>query len=145
MSSTNESKTFEQMAHFTKATADLLSALGASLPSLDKDKIADQQRQNMEILTEVNRVASDLVKQVSQLQTHYIQNVFDDWQKLSKAATTPPSLQTMNDHMGSLRGQISRTMEHGSHIAGVLMKSNAEIVKTVQNRMSDIVSSYQPS
>ena len=93
--------------------------------NMDKESMMMSHRKNMEALTEANRMAVEVMKSITQLQSQYVKQTFEDFSSVMKdaGAHPPVSKEAMTNHAGHVKSQMEKAMSHGSNVAQTLANS----------------------
>lgn len=116
-----------------------------------KENPFQAQRQNMESLNEASRLAVEVIKSISTLQTQYMRQTFDDMGAMMRDLVSKPSSpDAVPQQAIRLQNAMARTFDHSSNVANILMNSNQEMSKKSQHsmedafeKMSDLMSKYK--
>jgi phasin family protein len=107
---------------------------------IDKERILDMHRKNMEALNEANTMAVNVMKQISQLQGEFMEQTF---QEIGEVIQENLNFKKMasGDHMtrnkNVVTSAVERAFKHSTSISQIMLKSNQELFKNVQNRFEE--------
>ena len=121
-------------------TADMFKAFTQNMkaPQVDRDGMINNHRKNLESINDANKMAIEVMKSISNLQTQYIRQTFEDFNTMLRDMTsTPPSQEQWQNQSSRLKEAMSKAIDHSSSIANIVVKSNADIYSKMQNRMTD--------
>jgi len=106
---------------------------------IDKESMMMSHRKNMEALTEANRMAIEVMKSISQLQSQYVKQTFEDFSSVMKDAMAhpPASKEALNAHAGHIKTHMEKAMNHGSTVAKTLSESHKGIFDIMHKRYSE--------
>lgn len=79
----------------------------------------------METMTSMNRLASDVMRSISSMQTDYMQQLFQDMQDIMKAQHAPEKISQI----------FAKTTEHGVKIADITTKAHKEAVTLIHEHV----------
>lgn len=110
----------------------------SKMPGMDKDAVMASHKKNLEALTEANKMAVEVMKSISQLQTQYIKQTFEDMSAIMQNITSASSSQaTLAQHSQNVKDQLSRIMDHGTNISNTMKNGQREILDIMHNRFSE--------
>lgn len=109
-------------------------------PTFDKDAMMQSHRKNLDALTEANKMAVEVMKSITQLQSQYVKQTFEDFSKMMKSMGQSGE---QANHGEAVKDQLSKAMEHGSAITNTLTKSQREIMEMMHGRFSESVEELQ--
>lgn len=113
----------------------------AEMPKVNREAVMASHRKNLETLNEANKMAVDVMKSIATLQGQFMRQTFEDMNAYVKDVIS----QKVNPeaHSEKLKSAVSKAMEHSSNIANIMLKSNQDLFKTIQNRFEDGVEEMQ--
>lgn len=106
----------------------------------DKERILDMHRKNMEALNEANTMAVNVMKQISQLQGQFMEQTF---QEIGEVIQENLNFKNMasGDHITRnkkvVTNAVDRAFKHSTSISQIMLKSNQDLFKNVQNRFEE--------
>jgi phasin family protein len=126
----------ESAAH---PAADMFKAFSqGKSPFFDRDTVIGNHRNNLEAINDANKMAIEVMKSISTLQTQYIRQTFEDFNSmLRELSTTPPSPENWKNQASRMKDSVSKAIDHSSNMANIVVKSNTDIYNQMQNRMND--------
>jgi phasin family protein len=110
------------------------------MPKMDQEKMLDMHKKNMETLTEANKLAVDVMRQIAQLQGQFLTQTFTEVDQLVRenlAFKNAKPEECVKKNTERFKGAVERAMEHSNNVSQVMLKSNQDIFKTVQNRFEE--------
>lgn len=132
----------ENVKNFTPYTKDVENMMKDSMkmPEFDQEKMLKAHRKNMEALNEANKMAVDVMRQITQMQGQFIRQTFEEIdevirENLALKNMTPQEQMAKNTQR--VQGAVQRAMDHSNNISQVMIKSNQEMFKNVQNRFEE--------
>jgi hypothetical protein len=105
-----------------------------------KENFIKERSQTLETLSETNKILMDALKTISQLQTQYVKEAFEEMQKLAKNLSVdhkPSDLKSQNDKMENM---VKKNMNHAKKIGSIFMDSQKEIHSKIKDRFSQFSS-----
>jgi phasin family protein len=110
----------------------------ASMPlPIDHDVLMQQHRKNIEALSAANTMAAEVMKSISQLQTKFIKQAFDDMASYMRACTQNLKPTDLSQKAEPLRKQVDRMTDHGKNVANLLAQSNRQIYNVFHSRFQE--------
>lgn len=129
---TESSAPFETFKKFT----DKMSK--AEIPKMGREEILHHHRKNMEVLSEAQKMAIDVIKNISQLQAQFMRQTLEEMSSSMKEVMRhPTSQEKMNAHVEKVKQTMTNTVDHTSHIADIIMKSNTGVYELMQDRFKE--------
>lgn len=107
---------------------------------LDKERILNMHRKNMEALNEANTMAVNVMKQISQLQGQFMEQTF---QEIGDVIQENLNFKNMasGEHLARnknvVKNAVERAFKHSTSISQIMLKSNQDLFKNVQNRFEE--------
>lgn len=111
-------------------------------PVLDKDMMLQSHRKNLEALNEANKMAVEVMKSITQLQSQYVKQAFEDFAKIMKGMGSGGG-ESPRETGEAVKTQLAKAMEHGSAITNTLTKGQREIMEMMQNRFANSIDEIQ--
>jgi phasin family protein len=105
------------------------------MPQMDKSAMFATHRKNLESLNEANKMAADVMKSIATLQGQFIRQAFDDMTSFMRDAMTQKLTPEVQGE--KIKGAVAKAMEHSSNIANIMLKSNQDIFKSMQNKFKE--------
>lgn len=115
---------------------DKMKSLGSKIPQLDKEAMMNSHKKNLEALTEANKMAVEVMKSITQLQSQYVKQTFEDMSSIMKdmLSNAPMSKESVSKHSIHLKDQATKAFEHTTNISATLAKSQKEIFDLMHSR-----------
>jgi phasin family protein len=114
------------------------------MPKIDKEAMMNSHRKNLDALSEANKRAMDVIKSISQLQSQYMKQAFDDFssamQDMMKIKGTNEAIEKHSSHV---KNHVSKAVEHGKNITTTLAKTQKEIFDIMRNRYKEGMDEFQ--
>lgn len=102
-----------------------------------KEDMLASQRKNIEALSEANRMAVDVIKNIAQLQQQYIKQTFETISgMMGEMMANPQSQETWKKSAETVQDQFNRSVQHGVNVTQVLSKSHKDIYDSMRNSLS---------
>lgn len=115
-------------------------------PPFDKDALMSMHRKNLEAVAEANKIAMDVIKSVTQLQSQYIRQAFEDMSAMVRDVSAQPFAQeTWDKQVSCMKNNINQAVEHSTKMASVVAESHKDIHRTFKDRMASNVSDMKDS
>jgi hypothetical protein len=108
-------------------------------PQFDREALMDSHRKNMEAIGETNRMAVEVMKSITQLQTQYVRQAFDDMGAMLRDGVNPAAMGPDSIHRSSnaVQAAFSRAQDHVSNVSNVMVNSSQELAKDAQRRIEE--------
>ncbi|CAO4839023.1 MAG: hypothetical protein CNLJKLNK_00894 [Holosporales bacterium] len=106
----------------------------------DREKILHLHRKNMETLNEANKMAVDVMRQITQMQGQFMRQTFEEIdevirENLAYKNVTPQEQMAKNTQR--VQNAVQRAVEHSGNMSQIMLKSNQELFKNVQNQFEE--------
>lgn len=107
--------------------------------NMDKESMMISHRKNMEALTEANRMAVEVMKSITQLQSQYVKQTFEDFSSIMKDKTAhpPASKEAISAHSEHIKSRMEKAANHGTNVASTIKNSQKEIFDIMHKRYSE--------
>lgn len=113
------------------------------MDALDKDTFMNNQRQNMEAISDANKMAVEVMRSLANLQSQYMRQTFDDFGNMMREAmANPASPENVNRQNEALQKTMKRTMEYSTNMGDILVGSGQQIAGKAQNHIQDNVNLF---
>ncbi|PIZ33803.1 MAG: hypothetical protein COY39_01615 [Alphaproteobacteria bacterium CG_4_10_14_0_8_um_filter_37_21] len=104
------------------------------------DKTFAANKKNMQSLQDANRMALEVMREITELQGRFMQNTFDDVTEMVRENMefknkTPQ--QYMADQGERMQMAVSRAMDHSSNVSDIMLKSNQKLFKNVKTQFDE--------
>ncbi|WP_010302780.1 phasin family protein [Candidatus Odyssella thessalonicensis] len=122
---------------------DMMKDMSQKMASgIDKESMMLSHRKNMEALTEANRMAIEVMKSITQLQSQYVKQTFEDMASIMKdsMAHPPASKEAVAKHANHVKSQVEKAVSHSKNVAGTIANSQKEIFDLMHKRYSESMS-----
>lgn len=113
--------------------------VGAS-SGMHAEKTFSANKKNMESLQDANRMALEVMRQITELQSRFIQQTFDDATEMIRenmAFKNKTPQEYMADQGERIQMAVSRAMEHSSNISNIMLKSNQSLFTSVKTQFDE--------
>ena len=105
---------------------------------IDRDELINNHRKNLEAMNDANKMAMDVMKTVTTLQSQYIKQTFEDFTAIIREMSQKPlSADGLQNQSSRLKESVSKAVDHTSALANIIVKSNGEFYKKMQNNMNE--------
>lgn len=128
---------------------DMIKEMGdRSMQSFDKESLMKSHQQNIEALTEANRMAMDVMKSIATLQSQYIKQSFEDMSKIMREMMGQPfdknadPKDLLTKQSSVVKEQVSRAFEHSTNVTSLLAKSQREMFDSMQKRYQENTANF---
>ena len=106
----------------------------------DADKTFAANRKNMESLQDANRMALEVMRQITDLQSRFMQQTFEDVtemvrENMSFKHKTPQEY--MSNQSERIQMAVNRAMDHSSNLSDIMLKSNQKLFKNVKTQFDE--------
>ncbi len=107
---------------------------------VNAEKTFAANKKNMESLQDANRMALEVMRQITELQGSFMQQTFEDVtemvrENMSFKNKTPQEY--MANQSERIQMAVSRAMEHSSNISNIMLKSNQKLFKSVKTQFDE--------
>lgn len=105
---------------------------------MDKDRMMNQHKKTVEILSDANKMAVEIVKSLSTLQTQFMRQSFEDFSSMMKEISAAPmSPESWKNQAGHMKDSMSKVVDHSSNMSNMMIKTNNDLYNKFQNHFSD--------
>lgn len=125
--------------HFEKFTETMKSFAGDRDAYLHAhQKHMESHKKNIETLTEANKMALEVMRNVAELQQQYIKQAFESFSGMMKESMQNGVNQdSWKKHTEQLKDHMNRSVDHGTTVANMLSKSHKEVYEKMKGRVAD--------
>lgn len=126
-----------------QAMTDMMKSMqmnkpGAMPGAIDKESMMKAHRRNIESLTEANKMAVEVMKNIATLQSQYIKKTFEDMSDIMKVFMKPDtSKEGMHIKSEKVRDQMHRAFDHTSNISEIIAKTQREMFDRMCDRYEE--------
>ena len=110
------------------------AGIGNKSFNFDKEAAFAKQRKNIESLTEANKMAIEVLKSISKLQSQYIRQTFEDMNEMMKDMIKIKTKEDWEKQTDKMKDGMEKATEHGKNLMGILSQSNHSIFDVMQKR-----------
>lgn len=112
------------------------------MPQIDKETMMKSHKKNLDALNEANKMAVEVMKSITQLQSQYMKQAFEDFATMmkdfmGKANAKDAMKESVEKHSHHVKNHVTRAMEHGANITNTLAKTQKEIFEIMHNRYNE--------
>lgn len=125
--------------HFEKFTETMKHFVGDRDARLHAhQKHMESHKKNIEALTQANKMAAEVMRNVTELQQQYIKQAFESMTGMMKdSLQNGVNQDSWKKHTEHLKEHMNRSVDHGTTIANVLTKSHKDIYETMKGRVAE--------
>lgn len=106
---------------------------------LDKDAMMNHHKKAMETISDANKMAVEIVKSLSSLQTQFMRQSFEDFTSMMKEmSATPMSPDSWKNQAKHMKDSLSKAVDHSSNMSNVMIRSNNDLYNKFQNHFSEV-------
>lgn len=118
---------------------EMMKSFAKTGQAINKEALMASHKKNLEALTEANKTAVEVMKSISQLQTQYLKQAFEDMTAMFRETATSKAdpKASWESHSEKMKHHISSAVEHGSAIASELLNSQKKMQEIFHKRMSE--------
>ena len=111
------------------------------VPSYDMESLMTAYRKNLDIVNSTQQVIAEATKNLMQIQTQYVKQLFENLSQQSKETlTSSDSVEEKTSyHARSVKDTIDHALAHTKEVNQVLAQANSKVVDTVQKRLKESV------
>ena len=118
--------------HFEKAKETMKNFVG------DRETMLHHHKKNIDALTEANKMAVEVMRNVTQLQQQYIKQAFESMSSMMKESTQHGvHKEAWKKHTERLKEHLTRSIDHGTNVAGVIAKSHKDMYEHVKSHVAE--------
>lgn len=104
----------------------------------DRDSMIANHKKNIEALTEANKMAVEVMRNITQLQQQYIKQAFDSISGMMKdVMQNGMNQESWKKHTDQLKKHMNESIDHGVKVTTVLTKSQKDIYENMKARASE--------
>lgn len=120
--------------------------MGMSNSILDREAMMKAHRRNMESLTEANKMAVEVMKSITTLQSQYIRKTFEDMSQIMKDFVQKPDLskETINRQTQRVRDQVHGAFDHSATLSEIISKSQKDMFDRMYDCYAENASELTP-
>lgn len=127
----NNSKKESLFDTYRQATADAFKSFSETMkaPTFDRETVIQNHKKNVEAINDANKMAVEVLKTISQLQTQYMRQTFDDIGSMVRDMASTQGKRDQNPmaaHSDRMRQMMTRSFDHSSEIAKLMAKSQQD-------------------
>jgi phasin family protein len=133
----------QNFSPFTDLGANLYKKFQKSVaePSrINAEKTFAANKKNMESLQDANRMALEVMRQITELQSRFMEQTFNDVTEMvqeNMAFKNKTPQEYMANQGERIQMAVSRAMEHSSNISNIMLKSNQQLFKSVKSQFDE--------
>ena len=126
-----------------QAMTEMMKKMKPKMPGavpgvLDKESMMKAHRKNMESLTEANKMAVEVMKNIATLQSQYIKKTFEDMSEMMKGFKKPDtSKEGLQNKTDKVRDQMHRSFDHTANISEIIAKTQRDMFDRMFDRYSE--------
>lgn len=125
-------KKHENENHFEKAKENMKNFMG------DRETRLHHHKKNIEALGETNKMATEVMRNVAQLQQQYIKQAFEGMSSMMKeSAQHGVKKDAWQKHTEHLKEHITRSIDHRTNVAGVIAKSHKDMYEHIKGHVAE--------
>lgn len=107
------------------------------LKGLNREKLLEQHRKNLEALTNASNMAADVVKSISQLQTQFIKEAFEEMATFMREYTHKMKAGNFEKPSKPVSDHVAQWLDQSNKIANMLSQSNRQIYDVFHERIEE--------
>ena len=117
---------------------DMFKNFTSNMPKVDREQILKSHRKNLEALSEAQKMAFEVIKNIAQLQAQFVRQTFEEMnESMREVIHNPTSREKLSAHVDTVKKSMSKAIDHHSNLSDILLKSNLDVYKLVQERFKD--------
>lgn len=109
--------------------------MNGQVPMMDKEAAMQHYRKNLEILTQANSMAADVMKSISQMQSDFLRKAFEEMTRYAQDYARKMNRDDYMDQNNKFKNQMNQWVEHNNKIANVLAQSNRQFYDVFQQKV----------
>jgi phasin family protein len=108
-------------------------------PAMDLKGVMSRFEENLEFIKSTQQMRMDTAKEVMDIQRKYMQELMEEWNELTRNAISKEAFQVKTSHHAEVvKEAAAKALENFQELNTVLVKSNEEILKNFQERMTKV-------
>lgn len=123
----------------------MMSSMKSAPMMFNKEEIMMSHRKNIEALTEANKMALDVMKNVAQLQQQYIKQAFETMTTMMREVMAAPM--NHENHMSKnsehMKKHLNAAVDHTANVAKMFTKTHKDIHEKMKGRFTDCAKEMQ--
>ena len=127
-------------SRFSNPAAEMFKAFAADMkkPSVDREALINNHRQNLDAINDANKMAVQVIKTISDLQSQYVRQTFDDMNAMVRELSASKSSNNQwESHAEKIKEAMTKAIDHSTSISNVMVKSNHDLYGKMQNHFND--------
>lgn len=111
------------------------------MPAYDMESLMTAYRKNLDIANSTQQVIAEATRNLMQIQTQYVKQLFEDLSQQTKETMTSSDSteEKTSCHARSVKDTIDHALSHTKEVNQVLAQVNAKVVDTVQKRLKESI------
>ena len=97
--------------------------------TVSPEALMESYQKNMGAITTASKMAAEAFQTISQLQSRYMQESFDELGGVIKALVSSPTAERVNVSQHALQEGVSRAMSHGNTLAQMFTKVGTDMAQ----------------
>lgn len=112
--------------------------------TVDREQMISNHRKNIEALTQATKVASEMMRSVTQLQQQYIKQAFESMSSMMKDTMNQDKTQDrLKQHADTLKNRMNQSLEHGVTVSSMISKSQKQIYDMMKDHVNHNMESFR--
>jgi hypothetical protein len=108
------------------------------MKKMDREAMMNNHRRSMESMSDASKTAVEVVKSISNMQSQYMRQMFEDFNAMMKDMSAAPlSPEVIKQQSVRMKDSFSKANEHATAVSNLMMNSNKDLYSKMQNQMHD--------
>ncbi|RZI45405.1 phasin family protein [Candidatus Finniella inopinata] len=117
---------------------EAFKSMASKMPKIDHEAILSHHKKNLDALSDAQKMAVDVIKNIAQLQTQFMRQTFEEMQSSFKEVMqSPASKEKLKAHADNVKQSLFKAVDHHSNISDIVLKSHKDVYSLVQDRFKD--------
>jgi hypothetical protein len=123
----------------------LMNSMKSAPMMINKEEIMMSHRKNIEALTEANKMALDVMKNVAQLQQQYIKQAFETMTTMMREVMAAPMNHEghMSKNSEHMKKHLTTAVDHTASVVNIIAKTHKDIHEKMKGRFSECTKEMQ--
>ena len=117
---------------------DMFKKFSAKRPKIDREKLIDHHKKNLDALSDAQKMAVEVIKNIAQLQTQFVRQTFEEMHaSMREVMQHPRSKEKLTAHADNVKQTLFKAVDHHASISDIVLKSHKDVYNLVQDRFKD--------
>ena len=126
------------------SASDTFKKISDKMPKIDREKLISHHKKNLEALSDAQKMAVEVIKNIAQLQTQFVRQTFEEMHtSMKEVMQNPRSKEKLTAHADNVKKTLFKAVDHHANISEIVLKSHKDVYSLVQDRFKDGVESLK--